>query len=449
MEIKPAIRSEIEKHMRTKGYSLSKLSALTGINSGHLSEILNGNPPRAITIRQLDAIAAAFGYEPGWLYDLYPEECATVERISRPRVIPYLIRCAELGRDDLIEQVVAVLMENPKNVSILFSVGEQLYEAGKREESALFYRLVIDNEKDNHSDQYLISQYRLFRASLGTDIEQNWKAVIRFEPYRNRLPDGYRLDGLLQLANTCFTLRKWKEMEQYADELRDLATVVYQNELRKKKRKRPSEHLQTERHLVVYYGQGYLLKSVALQQQGLYHQAKQYIDGYADLGWFELLDELGQIEVDKFRLFATANSYYMHVCMGNSDVLPDYVRFLADHPNELLAGLAVIVESAVRYGFSIDNILDRFADEISHFHERQNPYDLERYYRFRYWLAKYQIENGQCTTGLEQLVLERQIFFKEDIVRLSEWLNHQLATARRNTAEPKTTVNTRTKVLDR
>ncbi|UFJ41484.1 helix-turn-helix transcriptional regulator [Brevibacillus humidisoli] len=444
MELKPSIRSEIAKHMKAKGYTLSKLNTLTGINSGHLSEILNGKPPRAITIRQLDAIAAAFGYEPGWLYELYPEECATPERVSRPRVIPYLIRCAELGREDLIEEVVPVLMENPKNVSILFTVGEQLYEAGKQKESALFYRLVIDNEKDNHSDHYLISQYRLFRASLGADIEQNWKAVIRFEPFRNRLPVGYRLDGLLQLANICYTLHKWKDMEQYADELRELATVVYQNELREKKRNRQSEPLQTERHLVVYYGQGYLIKSVALEKQGLYHLAKQYIAGYADLGWFELLDEVGRKEVNKFRLWATANSYYIDVCMGNIEVLPDYVRFLADHPNELLTGMAVIVESAVKHGFSIDSILDRFAENISHFHERQSPIDCERYYHFRYWLTKYQIQKGEYTTRLEQLVMERKILFKEDVVQLSEWLTQQLAFTQRSVADIKKIVNTRT-----
>ncbi|UFJ40736.1 helix-turn-helix transcriptional regulator [Brevibacillus humidisoli] len=299
MDIQPTIRSEIEKHLKEKGFTLSKLSERTGINNGNLSEIFNSNPPRPITVRQLDAITVAIGYEPGWLYDLYPEECAMPERISRPRVIPFLIRCSELGRTELIERVVAVLMENPKNVSILYDVAEQLYKSGRRKESALFYRLVIDNEKDNHSDRFLISQYRLFRASLGTDVEENWKAVIRFEPYRNRLSEGNRLDGLLQLANVCFALHRWEDVERFADELRELATIVYQNEMRKKKRKKVSEPLQTERHLVVYYGQGYLLKSVALEKQGLYEKAKEYVSGYSDLSWFELLDEVGLKEVEK------------------------------------------------------------------------------------------------------------------------------------------------------
>lgn len=114
----------------------------------------------------------------------------------------------------------------------------------------------------------------MFRAAQGTDAEENWKAVIRFEPYRKRLPENFQLDGLLQLANVCFMQQKWREVEKYADELRSLAMKVYQDELRKRKNGKTCEPLRTERHLVVYYGQGFLAKGVALQMQGLYNEAK-------------------------------------------------------------------------------------------------------------------------------------------------------------------------------
>ncbi|UFJ41486.1 helix-turn-helix transcriptional regulator [Brevibacillus humidisoli] len=405
MDMQPTIRSEIEKQLREKGYTLSKLGELTGINSGNLSEILNGNPPRAITIRQLDAIAAAFGYQPGWLYELYPEECATHERVSRPRVIPYLVRCAELGRKDLIEQVVAVLMENPKNVSILFAVGEQLYEAGKRKESTLFYRLVIDNEKDNHSDRYLISQYRLFRASLGTDVEENWKAVIRFEPYRNRLPEGYRLDGLLQLANTCYALKKWEYVFKFANELQKLSTLVYRNELRKRKSKRAREALNTERHLVVYYGQGYLMKGLALENLGRYEEARQCVEEYADLSWFEPLDEIGKKEVEKFRLRAVANRYTLDMLMGKTDILPDYIDFLSENPKEILPGLITIIKSANQYNFTVDHILRQFSEHIKHFEEQQDAIKISERLQFRYQLAVYLIKKGNILEGLDHTVM--------------------------------------------
>ncbi|MCM3625725.1 DNA-binding protein, partial [Brevibacillus borstelensis] len=84
------------------------------------------------------------------------------------------------------------------------------------------------------------------------------------------------------------------------------AVILYEDELRKKKTQKTFDPINTERHLVVYYGQGYLLKAAALEKQGLYEQAKRYVEGYADLSWFELLDEVGHYEVQKFQLWAKA-----------------------------------------------------------------------------------------------------------------------------------------------
>jgi transcriptional regulator with XRE-family HTH domain len=156
--IQRSLRSEIEHHMKERGYTLSKLGELTGINPGNLSDMLNRHPPRAITISQLDAMAMAFEQAPGWLYELYEEECFSEGKVSRPRVVPYLIRCAEIGRQDCIESVVSKLLENIKNVSILFSVAEQLFQSGMRKKSVPFYQLVIESEKDSHAEHFVLAQ---------------------------------------------------------------------------------------------------------------------------------------------------------------------------------------------------------------------------------------------------------------------------------------------------
>ncbi|WP_029098664.1 helix-turn-helix domain-containing protein [Brevibacillus thermoruber] len=403
-----SLRSEIEHHLKEHDYTLSKLGELTGINPGHLNELLNGDPPRVITIGQLDAMAAALGQAPGWLYELYEEECFSEGKVSRSRVVPFLVRCAEIGRHDCMEQVVSKLLENPKNVSILFSVAEHLFERGKQKESVPFYQLVIENEKDSHAERFVMSQYRLFRALQGTDAEKNWEAVIRFDPYRKWLPENHQLDALLQLANVCYTLRRWELVEKYADELRELAHVVYEDEICKRKNPKSGQTQKTERplerHLVVYYGQGYLLKGVALKNQGKYEEAKRYVDAYADLSWFEILDETGQAEVQKFRLWATANSYTLDMLTGKTDILPDYIRFLADHPNEVLPGLVTILKSANEYGFSVDHVLQQFGERISRFEGQQNVVRLSHHIQFRYQLAVYLLKKGKWKEGLEETV---------------------------------------------
>ncbi|MEJ8547927.1 helix-turn-helix domain-containing protein [Brevibacillus borstelensis] len=397
-----SLRTEIERNLSQNGYTLSKLSELTGINSGTLSMMLNGNPPRPMTICQLDALANAFGHKPGWLYELYPEECLNEGKFSRPRVIPYLIRCAEIGRQDCIAMTASKLLDNPKNVSILFSVAEQLFENGKRKESIPFYQFVVDSEKDSYSNHFVMAQYRLFRAALGKNSEENWKAVIRFEPYRKRLPENYQLDALLHLANTCFALHQWRDVEKYADELREMALIIYEDELRKKQNKKTYEPVNTERHLVVYYGQGYLLKSAALEKQGLYEQAKQYVQGYADLSWLELLDETGYSEVRKFQLWAKANTYTLEILMGNVGVMDEYLYFLTKNPPEILPALITIIESANKHGFMVDHIMDRFSEEIKHFTHYRDPLNIDRNFRFRYGLAIYRFHNGQYLTGITE-----------------------------------------------
>ncbi len=400
--VQRSLRSEIETHQKQNGYTLSKLSELSGINHGHLSDILRGNRP--MTIGQLDALTKVFGKPFGWLYELYTEECFAKERVSRPRVIPYLIRCAEIGLKDCIQQIVSKLLDDPKNVGILFSVAEQLFEGGKRKESVPFYEFVIENEKDSHSDRFLISQYRLFRAAQGTDAEENWKAVIRFEPYRKRLPENFQLDGLLQLANVCFVLQRWSEMEKYADELRTLAMKVYQDELRKRKSNKNCEPLKTERHLVTYYGQGFLLKGAALQMQDLHEEAKKYVHGYADLGWFELLDDVGQREVEKFKTWAKANFYTYDLLMGEVTILPEYLKFLAKHPAEIPAGLLTLMEAASKYDIFIEPILEQYSVEIERFYKYEDPVNIGRHYNFRYNKVVYELKKGRITNALEEIL---------------------------------------------
>ncbi|MBG9799123.1 hypothetical protein ABD73_15800 [Brevibacillus laterosporus] len=65
---------------------------MTGINPGNISEILRNK--RAMTIGHIDSFAKAFGYEAGWLYDLYAkEECIYDGKVSRARAVPCFPFC--------------------------------------------------------------------------------------------------------------------------------------------------------------------------------------------------------------------------------------------------------------------------------------------------------------------------------------------------------------------
>lgn len=289
-----------------------------------------------------------------------------------------------------------------------------MFNKGREDESIFFYKIVAENESDSYSERLAISHLRIFKSILEIDdSDVKLRAVFTFEPFRGRLPENMQLDGLLQLTQLCFDLRKWEKMEIFADEMRTLANAVYRDQLRKNTDSRV-ETLHTARPLVVYYGHGYLLKSISLTKQGKYEEAKKYTAGYADLSWFEILDEDGLDAVEHFKLFAIANSYTLEMLQGNEAVLPEYTAFLADHPGEILAGLITIMDSANRYGFTVDNVLLRFSREMLRFEQYQEPNNVDRLYRLYYQISIYRINRKQYGIGMEYLLMCLELSIKQN-----------------------------------
>ena len=399
-DLRRSLRYEIAARLKEHGYTIKKLGELANINYSVLSIFLSGGK-RTIKIEELDAIAIAFNESPGWLYELYVEECFLRGRVKNSRVSPFLIRCVELGRYDCIYQIVPRLLETHKDIEILFAVAEELFRNGKQKESIYFFQTIIENEQSQWSKSFIMSQYRLFRATIGTNAEENWKAVIRFNSYWKRLSENHQLDALLHLANVCFALHKWKEVGDFADELRNLATLIHQDELGNRRRTRNDESLKTERHLAVYFGQGYLLKAVSLEKQELYEEARNLISSYLDQKWIDPLNILEQTEVHKCKNSATAILYRLKILMGDIHVLDDYITFLRCHPKEIFPGLVTIVRAANQHAFLIDHILQRFSAEIHSFHDSIDPFDINIQLEFRYEMANYHFQHECIDFGIK------------------------------------------------
>jgi transcriptional regulator with XRE-family HTH domain len=398
------LRSEIENNLFRSGYNLASFAKVSGLNRGSLSAILHGNPPKPVSLGQLDALTKAFGFPEGWFYTLYVDECFSEDKVSRRRVEPFLIRCVETGKQQCVDEIINRIMEYPKPLDVVYSVAEKLFAGGKIQEAKAFYKIIVEHEQDSSSERLAISQYRIFKSLESVvDMEEMLRAVITFEPFRGRIPDHLQLDGLLKLASVCFTLHRWSDMERYTDELRALADGIYREQLRKKTGRR-TEELHLLRPLVLYYAHGHLMKATALTKQGKYEEAQKFTAMYADLGWFELLDEEGLRIVDAFRSFAVGNSFTLEMQVGNFAVLPEYTAYMAKLPSEILPGLVSILEAANRFGFSVDHVLEQFSAEMPRFEQLQDPLNIERLYRLGYQLALYYSERGQYTRGIDYIL---------------------------------------------
>ncbi|GGJ02698.1 DNA-binding protein [Paenibacillus hunanensis] len=410
------IRLEIEKGIRQRGHSLSSFGKLAGINRGIISGILNGNPPKSISIRQLDLMAEALGHEEGWMYEYYVDECFINEKADWRRIKAFLLRCTEIGRYDCIQAVLDRLMEDLSNTISVFGLAEELYEEGKVKEAIPFYECVIENEKHQHSERLAIAHYRVFRASIGENTEENFRATIRFEPFRDRLPERFMLDGLLRLASVYYTMENWYYLERCGDELIRLSHAVYNEQKKYKQETGNYPELNTERRLVVYYGQGYLIKALALEYLKRYDEAKKLISSYSDLSWFEILDETGIKEVEKFKLFATANMHNLNLLSGDFSYLNEYVDFLHANPLEILPSLSIILQSANEHNIEIDNVVNKLLENLlTYDHSDKNYYSqtnsINRYVDLYYQLAVYEFRRENYTKGINHLLESLSISF--------------------------------------
>ncbi|WP_025720462.1 helix-turn-helix domain-containing protein [Paenibacillus sp. 1-18] len=405
MEHTPTIRSKIETELKQRGYSFSSFSKISGINRGTFSAMLNSNPPKPISVRQMDLITKALGYPEGWLYEMYIDECFYEGKGHWKRIKPFLLRCVELGRKDYIQRVLSRLTEDLSYVSTIFELAEELHKRGKEKESVPFYECVVENERYYHSERLSISQYRLFRIQLSSNAEENLKLTIQFSPFLYRLPEAYQLDALLQMANIYSSLHKWSQTIFYSEKLLELATRIYEYRIAQDNKNHDDfESYSSERPLVVYYGQALLMQAFSLQKQELYHEAKKNVSRYADLSWFKGLDEVGQREVEKLKMYATANGYVLDLLMGDKSNLGKYILLLEENEKEILPGVLTLLEVANKHFFNIDYILKHFSDYIQKFTENEDALYMDDYCNFNLQLSMYQFNFKNHTEGINTIL---------------------------------------------
>ncbi|WP_068497154.1 helix-turn-helix domain-containing protein [Paenibacillus kribbensis] len=405
MEHTPTIRSKIETELKQRGYSFSSFSKISGINRGTFSTMLNSNPPKPISVRQMDLITKALGYPEGWLYELYIDECFYEGKGHWKRIKPFLLRCVELERKDCIQKVLSRLTEDLSYVLTIFELAEELHKGGKVEESVPFYECVVENERYYHSERLAISQYRLFRIQLGTNAEENLKLTIQFSPFLYRLPAAYQLDALLQMTNIYSSLHKWSQTIFYSKKLLELAMHIYEYRVaQENKNYNDLEPYFSERSLVVYYGQALLMQAFSLQKQELYQEAKKIVSQYADLSWFKGLDEVGQREVEKLKMYATANGYVLDLLMGDKSNLENYILLLEENEKEILPGILTLLEVANKHSFDIDYILQHFSNYIQKFTENEDALYMDDYCNFNLQLSMYQLNCENYTEGINTIL---------------------------------------------
>ncbi|WP_019912497.1 helix-turn-helix domain-containing protein [Paenibacillus sp. HW567] len=405
MEATATIQDELDKYLKREGITINQFAGISGVNSGTLSSIINGNRP--IAMKQLDRITAGMGLAEGDFYELYIDECVIHSTPDWRRLGPFLQRCAELDKLECIRRVVQNIMDNISYAQVLFDTAEEFFGQGKRQAAALLYEGVAESEKYQHSERLAVCQYRLFTIALGKDQDANLRTAMHFEYFVERLDEVDQLNALKDLANIYASLGRWNKVDAIAEELGRKAAIQYQNKYHKISRR--AAHKEPARPLCFYILYSHLLRSAVCDERGDYKQALHYVSLYAEAGWVkEDTEEARQIK-DQFKEWAEANTYLYRLMSGQTEVLADYVGFIASRENEIVPGLIKIMQAANRFHFSVDDIIERFQPFLGFKEQRTLMGKLniqvstDKYKTLLFELAVYYLDTQRYKDGIAYL----------------------------------------------
>lgn len=394
------IREQIEGFLHKNELTINRFAEISEVNSGTLSNILNGNRP--ISMHQLDRITEAMSLEEGYFYDLYINECIFHATPDWRRLGPFLHRCAELGKLDCLDQCVRLTMDNTSYAPLLFDTAEHFFKEGKREAAVLLYKSVAESERFQHSERLALCQYRLFKLGLSDDQEANLRAAVYFEPYIDRLDEEYQLDALVDLINVNGSIHRWDKVKEYAEQMLHKARIEYNyNEAEIKyevKRKNP---------LIFYILYANLSLEASYSERGEYEKALYYVSQYEDPIWTKNTNKTELMIIDQFKEWAIANRYVYQLMVGQSEVLSDYVEYVSTREDEIFLALCNIMIATNRHKFKVDHILEKFKEYLIYKPQWNNiskvseQVTLERYTRLLAELGIYFINLEQFDKGLE------------------------------------------------
>lgn len=384
------IRETLNTYMHKHNLSFTQFLQISGLNAGTLSRILQGTKP--ISMRQLESITSAMGLPEDFLFESYVEECFAFTTSMR-RIRPFIFRCAELNRVDLIERIVHRLLDDLSYTSALFEVAEDLFASEHRQAAAIIYNQVSEAERFQHSERLAICRYRLFELSLGEDLEENLRSAILFEAYVSRLDEVDQLDALKELIHVMVTAHKWKKVDEFAVEMLRIATIQYEHPSTERKPKQP---------FYFYILYGWLVRSTVCDEFQDFDGALRYVSQYGQgESWIREKDEEARRYIHQFAEWATANKYLYRVLSGQAEALEEYADFVASRPDEIFYALGYMVKAANRFDFDIDRILERFSAYIpsTEIEGKYGPYNnsvvKEKLAQFYGDLGVYRFKRGQ------------------------------------------------------
>ncbi|WP_238656268.1 DNA-binding protein [Paenibacillus piscarius] len=196
--------------------------------------------------------------------------------------------------------------------------------------------------------------------------------------------DGMNEDSLTDMLKVSFSWENWTAILEISDKLFELAIMTYGSQQQGMKRH------SLKKNIAYYLGYSACMKGIAYQKLGNLAESRKCIRLYEDMSWIKDLNQEVLTEVEYYRNIATANTFVIDLLEGKTEVLPDYVEFIRKgDKEELLACLITVLESSIKYNFSIDWVLDEFKEQLKELSCREKQEDIRYYIDYMHLSAIY------------------------------------------------------------
>ena len=364
---------EILQYLDKKTWKRTDLAKHTGIHLSEISRILNHK--QSLSLQNLDSISCALGLPEGTLYHLYIEECFNESRyLDKRKSEQFLYKCADLGMDKHLTSIFNSVLEEKsksirsKNISMIFSVAEQLFNEGKERKALILYDVIIENMPDHFSEEVAISYYRRFYIVRLTEEEQY--ALGHVLEHIAYMPKEFQIQSYFWITATFHTHREWKKSQYYAQRLEKLT--------------RDGE----------YYGRALLYQSLTLKcLGGSLEDVLTLIDRYAQVNEY-------------YADLAVGNRFVAFLDFDQLEYVDDYLEWLEGR-DDIFAGLPRVLEAFVRLNRLDDaeQLLDKYKHIIIEMAASTEPsYKQQMYLRFRYAYSLYLFACKRFSEGLFEVL---------------------------------------------
>lgn len=211
--------------------------------------------------------------------------------------------------------------------------------------------------------------------------------------------DGMNADSLTDMIKVSFSWENWTAILEISDKLFELAAITYDSAGLHSSRRC------MKRNIAYYFGYSACMKGIAYQKLGNFAEARQCISRYSDLSWIKNLNEDGLAEVEYYRNIAIANTYVIDLLEGKVHILPEYVELIRKcNKEELLAGLITILESAIKYNYPVDWVLDEFKSEAEELGSTEKRENIRYYIDYIYLLAIYLYKREKAVDAINLIL---------------------------------------------